>query len=792
MSPQKPTSLQDILAEEQQAEFEEVFVGRGQELDTFRRELALPPESRRTFIFEVQGQAGVGKSFLLKRFQQIARQEGARTGWSDGEQLNLLEMMVRLAEDLRTQDAALEDFDERHQLYRQKQRELQADPEMPSGFFEYVGSSLTRAGLWAGAQFLGVSLVPFLNADALAAKGGEVVAFLARKLKKDEVELVQAPVATLTPLWLKGLREVCRRHPVILFLDNYEQTGDFLDEWLRKLVQGRYGKTPLNLHFIAAGQSGLAWDKWREWRRFISRMSLAPFTEEETRAYLAREGIQDARRAAEIFRMTRGLPLSLSLLFTVPLGTDAVIELGDTAIEHFLKGADAQHRQLALDAAIPRRLNRDIVVEIAGAEQAGDYFDWLKKRPFVRTCTNGWEYRAEVRPHLLPFIRRESPERWAALHQRLGDYYERRQQQLGLSRDRQLRDETWRRLALEVVYHRGCENPHRAQPFALSGFLAALGFQRAFAFQWAETLQQADEDANIAGAPRWGETLVTAVKAQSRGQFLEAGRAFTLMLEKGELDASPRAQALYWRGSLLVLAHQPEAALKDFMAAVALGPEEGEYLLGRSRAFLLLNRQEEALRDLDHTVGLMPGSIEPLALRSILLMARRRYEDAAADIERILILAPENPAALGFRSLLLFHQGNYARAAQAISQLSESELHLIQPLQTSLSELPYEQLRAELQIAFSPFGLPAEFMGHQAKSLSALAQGRPENVRSMMQANVAMVQAIAHQEKKEWQPALEAIERAMSLSPGEPLTYWIRAELRMQLGHLDEALSHPK
>ncbi|MGV9237473.1 BREX system ATP-binding domain-containing protein, partial [Streptomyces nigra] len=60
------------------------FVGRGAERAAFRENLELPPQDERhRFLFHVHGQAGVGKSFLLRELEQLAREKGALTASVD-------------------------------------------------------------------------------------------------------------------------------------------------------------------------------------------------------------------------------------------------------------------------------------------------------------------------------------------------------------------------------------------------------------------------------------------------------------------------------------------------------------------------------------------------------------------------------------------------------------------------------------------------------------------------------------------------------------------------------------
>ena len=81
MAPQKKSpSLQDILKRWQRSD----FVGREEQVALFRRNLALPlNDDHRRFIFNVSGQGGVGKTWLLCRFRQLAEGGDAIIAWTD-------------------------------------------------------------------------------------------------------------------------------------------------------------------------------------------------------------------------------------------------------------------------------------------------------------------------------------------------------------------------------------------------------------------------------------------------------------------------------------------------------------------------------------------------------------------------------------------------------------------------------------------------------------------------------------------------------------------------------------
>ncbi|WNG54498.1 tetratricopeptide repeat protein [Archangium gephyra] len=792
MTSQKPKSLQDILKEKRKEESREVFVGRGDEVSRFRENLLLPAEEGRLFLFNPYGQGGVGKTFLLRRFQQIADEQRILGAWSNDDQRNIVEVMARLSEELKSKGFALESFDDRYRTYRQKRAELESDPALPAGFFEFLGRTATKAGLWAGAQALGGGvLLPFITPDELASKMGEGLAFVASKLKKDDAQLVQEPIAVLTPLWLTDLQKVCERRSLILFFDAYERTAGFLDDWLRDVIRGDYGQTSLNLLFVVAGQVELPWDAWRDYEQIISRMPLEPFTEEETRSFLARKGLTDTRVAADIFHSTKGLPVLVALLATVKPGEEGSFDPHATAIERFLKGVEPRYRQVALDAALPRRLNRDVLSELTGAENADAFFNWLKRMPFVRQRAEGWEYHAVVRHLMLVYKRRESPEGWAGLHRRMENYYERLQNRLALSASRRIQDSVWREYSLEVLYHRRCESSHRALGFALEGFLAALKFQRAFAHEWAETLQDAEEDAPGPEELCWGEQLTEALNAIEEARFSEAIGTFTQLVGRDDLGKEWRAIALDWRGYLYRMGRQLESALQDFSAAIELIPDDGEYLADRGWLLFSLKRYPEALADLDRAVAANPSAPRYLAMRGLLLEVLARPEDADVDLKRAMALEPQSTILAHHQMMLALIRKDQAQMAAAFTRLTDQAHQFIEALRETLKSVPPDTAFDEIQAFFDAIGLPPgtalqqDFRQHFAE----LTQGNADSLATKLKASAAALQSANYKQNAEPERALTAIEKAIELAPHDAQYRLIKADLQAQMGRDEMALA---
>lgn len=421
MNPQKkPKSRQEILKKQQQS----TFVGREEHITAFRYNLALPPADW-CFLFNVWGQGGVGKSTLLRQFRRIVEEAGFLTAYTSDSDSNVLEVMGRVAEQLEQQGHRLDQFAERYKVYLQKQQELEADPDAPQGFSAFLGKSIAKASLGLAKQVPGSgAITPFLDEEAIATQAGDWASYVAKKIgNKDEVQLVQKPIEVLTPLFLQGFSKVTEQKNLLLLFDTYERTEGFLDSWLRDILEGGYGDLPINIILVIAGREELERNRWTDYQAAISRISLEPFTEEEARQYLNRKGITNPQVIDVILRLSGRLPLLVATL-AAESPTDPT-QIGDpsgTAVERFLQWVDdPKRRQVALDAALPRILNRDVIAVLHGEELADELFNWLIQMPFVEAGSDGWAYHDIARTQMLRHKRLVSPQSWANLHGVLPD-----------------------------------------------------------------------------------------------------------------------------------------------------------------------------------------------------------------------------------------------------------------------------------------------------------------------------------------------------------------------------------
>ncbi|MEL6130580.1 MAG: ATP-binding protein, partial [Cyanobacteria bacterium J06628_4] len=396
MSQPKRPSRQELIRQRQRSS----FVGRIEQLEAFKHNLTnlqRQPDGfafPEAFLFNIWGQGGVGKSSLLRQFEDIAKQQKHLVTRIDEGVTTVPEAMATFAKQLENQGQQLTRFSERYKVYRQRREELETDPDAPQGFSAFVGKTAAKVGLKLGRKIpMGDVALDFVVEVGFIEGAGEWATYVTRKLKnKDEIQLVNEPIEVLTPLFLEDLGNITTQQIVLQF-DSYERTGEILDAWLLDILKDRYGILPSNCIWAIAGREQLSANSWSGYEPV--QFSLEPFSVEEAIQFLQRRGVTNAEVIETILDISGRLPLLLAILAeSSPNEPTQVGEASGTAVERFLQWVDDPvKRQLALDAALPQRLNRDVVAQLVIDQNDVDsLFSWLKRMPFIRERSDGWTY----------------------------------------------------------------------------------------------------------------------------------------------------------------------------------------------------------------------------------------------------------------------------------------------------------------------------------------------------------------------------------------------------------------
>ncbi|MFJ2259558.1 BREX system ATP-binding domain-containing protein [Streptomyces sp. NPDC087844] len=680
------------------------FVGRDGERAAFLANLDLPVgDARRRFRFHVHGTAGVGKTFLVQELRHLARERGALTAYVDERAGSVPEAMAEVGRQFAEQGRRLKELERRLAVYRERRHEAEAaalaalapEPGAPPGpsagsraavglgvaAFEAV---VPGAGLFTGA----------LPADLLAQHADRLRTGLSARFRNpDDIDLVLSPEKVLTPVLLRELRaSASPTASVVLFFDTYERTGPFLDPWLHDMVTRHEADNglPATVVVVTAGQRPLDTARWSGVGS-VADVSLAPFTESESRGLLTGKGVVAEPVVKEVLRLTGGLPVLVSTLAEArPGDPDDVGDPSATAVKRFLQWeTDDARRQVARICALPRRLDADVFRALvhrpdSDPDALDQLYDWLTGLPFVGERGARVQYHDVVRAPMLRLERRRSPREWAARHRRLAEAFAgwRTEAEAGREAENLWVDEEWRELRLEETYHLLCARPPAALAAALRALVEACREDAVVGRGWARMLEDAGHDTDNTDLTEWGARLGealdddTAPVARAMALLLArpgpdtAGRALAHTLRGRELrhggehrqaldeydralELDPRlAWAHYGRGYTHQLLDDFPAALAALDRADELAPGTGWIIAGRAETYRLAGRFEEAVADFDRAVALAPADAEPLTGRAVCRHALGRYDEALADFDRALSIEEDNPWALVRRARL--------------------------------------------------------------------------------------------------------------------------------------------
>ncbi|MFE7385810.1 tetratricopeptide repeat protein [Streptomyces zhihengii] len=646
-------------------------MGRREQLALFTENLSKDPQSEvdpAEFLFHVRGVGGVGKSTLLRQWQEAARQADGVTAVVDENDVHgVQQALVELARQLAEQAGPCKEFDKAVEHFRREQA-AQREPMPVEGEASVSSRVVTQAALGAVSLLPGAGVVAALANPDAAAQGLDRLRSASqgrRGAGGDEAGVCRAFVAEL--------ERMCGRHPwVVLFFDTWEQTARNLDGWLLRLLGDEFGPVPANVIVVLAGRDELAEREWAPLREQVADVPLEVFTESETRSLLTARGVSDPDVVEAVLQLSMGLPLLVQILALARPHTvddvDAGGDLADVAVERFVQWiTDEDQRKAVRASALPLRLNEDVFTAAAGPQTEG-WWEWLCGQPFVSGRSGFKHYHAVVRASLVRQQRTHSPKNWATAHQELADAFAawRVAVEGQLSEAERWKDPAWRRHCLDETYHRLCAHPAAQLTPALEHVVQAAG-QDAFVLrQWIETLEQAAHDTADAGVLAWSVHLREAL-ADDEPIFA----SLTVLLTHGYLSAGARSWAHTYRGKHLYYADRHEEALIELDRALTHNARNARAWAHRGEVSRWLGRYEQAVSDLAAALELDPTYTWALGSRGQAHRQAGRYDQAITDLTAALELDPTYTWALGSRGEAHRQADRYEQAAADLTAALE-------------------------------------------------------------------------------------------------------------------------
>jgi tetratricopeptide (TPR) repeat protein len=631
-------SLQDLIRARQQSG----FFGRRSQVSQFQENLALSVDSiHRRFIFNIHGDAGVGKTYLTKYLRENARDLHSLTAYTDETAADPLSVMLAIADEFARADNRLTEFEKRADAYNQHRYELESDPQAPEGLASFLTKTAVAVAFAAARDIpIAGSLLAPVDAAAVAEQANRARSYIARKLSDHaDVSLLMSPTEELTQIFVRGLNRVDGSRQIVLFFDTYERTSQLLDRrWLRDLYSGRYGELPVTLISTISGQHPLDLNAWGDYISVMADVPLEPFTIAEARQFLASKGIADESIIEVILKVSGRLPMWLATLADArPNDAEAVGDPAGDAVGRFLKWEeDPARRAIAMVAALPRTFNQDVLEFLGISNEVRELFGWLITLPFVSRQKGSWKYHDVVRLAMIRLDRAQSPNEWRANHLALARGYAKLASDLTEDSKQLWTSAEWIGRISEKTYHLLCADPVNNLPDALTSAVHAAEINVVWARQWATLLSDAGRDTEDVTLLRLAEHLQKAITDGDLSEY------FTCLIEEARLDEQTLSRALCARGRIYRGKRRYIEALGDFDRAIEINSDDVAALASRGSTYRRTGRYDQALADLDRAVQLSSNEADLVRERGEAYLLMGRYENAHTDFGRAIELDSAN------------------------------------------------------------------------------------------------------------------------------------------------------
>ncbi|MFF0195621.1 tetratricopeptide repeat protein [Streptomyces anulatus] len=752
------------------------------------------------FLFHVRGVGGVGKSTLLRQWQEAARRADAVTAVVDENDVHgVQQALIELARQLAEQAGPCKEFDKAVEQLRREQA-AQAEPMPVEGEASVSSRVVTQAALGAASLIPGAGVVTAMANPDTAAQGLDRLRSASRS--RAQRRGGRGDEAGLSRAFVGELERLCRRQQwVVLFFDTWEQTAQYLDGWLLRLLGEEFGLVPANVVVVLAGREELSEREWALLRDQVADVPLEVFTEAETRSLLASRGVNEPGVVDAVLQLSMGLPLLVELLALARPHTaedvDADGDLADVAVERFVQWITEPERREAVRAcALPLQLNKDVFATAAGPEAEG-LWEWLCGQPFISGRGDYKHYHAVVRASMVRQQRVHSPQGWATAHLRLADTHAtwRAAVEERLPETKRWKDAEWRRHHLDETYHRLCAHPGTHLTAVLEQVVHAASEEPAVLRQWIETLEQAAQDTTDTTLLTWAKRLRGALTGDE-----PALACLGVLLSHSQLSSESRGWVYTYRGIRLYLGDQDEEALAEFDRAIAHNARNALAWARRGEEHRLLGNYDQAVADLTVALELDSANAWALGSRGQAHQQAGRDQEALTDLTAALEIDPTLNWARGARGETHQQAGRYDEAVTDYTAALELDptfaWALTQRGETHRQAGRYDEAVTDLTAALELD--PTSAWARGARGETHREAGRYDEAVTDYTAALELdptdtwalgSRGLAHRQADRYDEAVTDLTAALQLDPTYTWALGSRGQAHQQAGRYDEAVT---
>jgi tetratricopeptide (TPR) repeat protein len=626
---------------------------RHEEIQQFEENLT-KPDSERFLILNLYGPEGMGKTWLMLSLQECVEERQWATAWSDKRDRDILASMDNIVQQLERKGMAMASFRHRFRLFHERLLELGVSPNVPQ---EFSAVSYSR--------LMGTTWPPQGGSSQYGEHKSTWISHIARAMpSSEEKDLVLDPVLHLSVAFVTDIQRLTREHSFALFLDDYNASErDYLDEWLRDLLDGSFGELQGNILVVVASRDMLSPRDWSRFGPVLERWRLGPLSPRDAEDYVKVEKkVKEEAAVKSILSCSQGIPKWLDAL------TDRVCAVNgktrETVREIFAnlfleweagslewEARRRISRKQLLDIAVPRYLDDDILSML----DADDLRDFLEESQDLvpRRRESEFHFNPELRAGLSVRLSPEDPERWAALHQQLRQHHQSQRESIYATKALQEQPgrlnkwlhKDWCRHKTEELYHTICQAPTRTLPEALKIFLEALEIDHLLAMNCAKTIRQAGHDAGSSVIRSWGERLVSGMDAYIRHDIKSCYLArdlFEGLALHSDIDDKLRLLARAWKGECHRIAEEDEEALGEFEDVLKKDATNVWALTGRVRIHIERKQLDTVGKDLEEVNKFSPNNTWGFLAGSEKLATEGKHEAALKVLNDLLEINPES------------------------------------------------------------------------------------------------------------------------------------------------------
>jgi tetratricopeptide (TPR) repeat protein/tRNA A-37 threonylcarbamoyl transferase component Bud32 len=220
------------------------------------------------------------------------------------------------------------------------------------------------------------------------------------------------------------------------------------------------------------------------------------------------------------------------------------------------------------------------------------------------------------------------------------------------------------------------------------------------------------------------------------------------------------------RGLAYLALGKTDLALDDFTQAIALDPDHVAAYTKRAEIYQQRKQNAEAVHDYTRLLDLGGDKAPLLEKRAAAYRALKQPDEAIQDYGQLIALNPKNLQGRATRADLLLERERYAEAREDLSRILDAAPKAA-PVRRARAIINWQKLR-EFDAALADW-----------EQLAREAPSDPEPPRCI---------GVILLGRRQYGPALVALQKALDLRPGYPEAVWARSQIFLWQGQPEEAL----